>query len=173
MQKIFYIVTFTAFLFSACSSGVPDSSSVEKEKINLSDFGTPIELSVLKGSKAIKGAEPEDMLGMYSIFSTKVKAPEHFAVEVICTTLPGMTLKEVLNEKGGEIKMESGFSKILEENRDGFFFETKEINGDFNYSFIKVFVTEDAYMIVSPEPKSDGNTTMEEAKFMYDILNAK
>jgi hypothetical protein len=172
MKQLLGFLTFCVVLFSGCSSGVPDWNTVEKEKLNLADFGTPIELNVLKGSKAFKGAEPEDMLGMYTIFLTKVRAPEHFAVEVICTTLPGMTVEEVLNEKGGALKMESGFSKIIAEKADGFFFETKEINGDFNYSFIKVFVTEDAFIIVSPEPKSDGNTSMLEAKFMYDILNA-
>ncbi len=174
MKKALELISGIAILLSSCSEPL-DASKVEKEKLNLSDFDTPIEINVLKGSKASKGAEPEDMLGMFSIFSTKVNGGEdnEFSVEVTCTTMPGMTLQEVLDEKGGELKAETGFTKVVEEQEDGFLFERKEINGDLNYSFIKVFVTDDLYVIVSPEPKAEGNTSLEEATFMYSILNIK
>lgn len=174
MKRALQLISIIAIVFSSCSEPL-DASKVEKEKLNLSEFDTPIEINVLKGAKASKGAEPEDMLGMFSIFSTKVKGGEdnEFAIEVTCTTMPGMTLDEVLAEKGGELKAESGFTKLVEEKPDGFLFERKEINDELNYSFIKVFVTDDLYVIVAPEPKAEGNTTLEEAKFMYNILNAK
>lgn len=171
MKHVTLLLGIISFLITSCAEPL-DALKVEKESLDLSDFDTPIQITVPKGTKALKGAEPEDMLGMFTIFSTKVKGA-NFALEVTCTTMGGMTLAEVLEEKGGELKDESGFVKTIEVNEDGFLFESKEINGDLNYSFIKLFVTEDAYMVVSPEPKSDGNTSLEEAKFMYSILNTK
>lgn len=174
MKKVIQLICGISILLFSCSEPL-DASKVEKEKLNLLEFDTPIEVNVLKGSKASVAAEPEDMLGMYSIFSTKVIGGEEkeFSVEVTCTTMPGMTMEEVLAEKTGELKAETGFSKVVQEDADGFLFERNEINDEMNYSFIKVFVTDELYVVVSPEPKAEGNTTLDEAKFMYEILNAQ
>ncbi|MBL56975.1 MAG: hypothetical protein CMP61_07310 [Flavobacteriales bacterium] len=169
IQALFLLV----LIFSRCTSEKLDAASAEKESLELSSFNMPITLNVLKGAKASEGAEPEDMLGMYTIFSTRIFASEHFSLEVTATTIPGSTLDEVLAEKKGELQTESGFSKILAEKNDGFLYETKEINGELNYSFLKVFITENAYFIVTPQPKTDGNTSKDEAFFMFNILNAK
>jgi hypothetical protein len=52
-------------------------------------------------------------------------------------------------------------------------FETKEINGDLNYGFIKLMVFKNKYASIFPEPKPDGNTSLEEVNYMLDILNRK
>lgn len=168
MSKFFSILLLV-FIIAACSEPL-DASNVKVQKIDLSSIDIPVKLHVPDFATVNPNGEPEDMLGLYSILSGNVKA-ENFSVEVTCFTMADSNLEEVLEEAGNEIKAESGFEKTIQQREDGFLFQSTEINGDLNFSFIKVIVTPEAYVVVSPEPKSDGNTTQEEAQYMYDILN--
>ncbi len=171
MKQALQILGISLLMFSACSEPL-DASKIEKEKISLKEFNTPVEVFVPKGAKASEAAEPEDMLGLFTIYTTKVEA-ENFAIEVICTTEEGMLASEVFKEKSNEIKSSTGFSKVIEEVENGMLYESKEINDDLNYNFIKVFSYDESYTIVVSKPKPDGNTTLEEAKYMFDIINNK
>ena len=167
MKKVVSILL--VLILGACS--VPlDASKVKVRKIDLSSIDMPVKLNVPDFATVTSTGQPEDMLGLYSILSGNVKA-ENFSVEITCFTMTDSNLEEVLDEAGNEIKAESGFEKIIQQREDGFLFQSTEINGDPNFSFIKVIVTPEVYVVVSPEPKSDGNTTQEEAQYMYDILN--
>jgi hypothetical protein len=168
MKKAISIL-LVLFIIGACSAPL-DATKVKVEKIDLSAIDIPVKLNAPDLAKANSNGEPEDMLGLYSIVSGNVKA-ENFSIEVTCFTMAGSNLEEVLEEAGNEIKAESGFEKIIQQREDGFLFQSTEINGDPNFSFIKVIVIPEDYIVVSPEPKSDGNTTREEAQYMYDILN--
>ena len=173
MKRAFQILGAVAIFLSSCSAPL-DAGSVETEKMKIDgEDNDPIEISVPKGAKEFPGAEPEDMLGMFTVYSKKVRTEENFALEIEFNTTPGTTVAEAISEKGDEIKAESNFSKVIEEKEDGFFYESKEINGQLNYSFIKAIVTPNKYAIVFPEPKSYGVRSIEEAKFMYEIVNKK
>ena len=170
MEKIFKFFAVPLLLFFSCSEPL-DATKIEIQKMVL-DFasGEPIELIVPKGTIEFPGAEPEDMLGLYTIYSKKVRA-ENFAVELEFTTLSGVEQEEIVEEKLGDIKTDSDSFRLLKKRKDGFLYEHKEINGNLNYGFIKLIVTKNKYVIIFPEPKPEGNISLEEANFMYDILN--
>lgn len=172
MRKAIQLLGLSVLLLSACSAPL-DASKIKTQKMKIDGADNdPIEITVPVGAKEFPGAEPEDMLGMFSLYSKKVRT-EDFALEIEFTTMPDMSMQEVLDEKGGDVKSESNFSKIIEKREDGFLYESKEINGDLNYSFIKAIVKENKFAVVFPEPSSDGNTSLEEAKYMYQIVNQK
>lgn len=172
MFKVLPIIILLAFVFSACSAPL-DASKVKTNKMEIDGSDKdPIHITVPIGSKEFIGSEPEDMLGMFTLYSKKIRTQD-FALEIEFTTIPNMSVKEVLEEKGGGVKSESNFNRVIEEIEDGFLYESKEINGDLNYSFIKAIVTDSKYAVVFPEPKADGNTSLEEAKYMFEILNKK
>lgn len=173
MKKAFQILGAITIFLSSCSAPL-DASKVETEKMKIDgEDNDPIEITVPKGAKEFPGAAPEDMLGMFTLYSKKVREGESFAIEIEFNTTPGMTVKEVLEEKGGEIKSESNFSKIVEEREDGFLYESKEISGKLNYGFIKAIVTSSKYAVMLSEPKSYGFRSLEEAQYMYQIVNKK
>ena len=160
------------FLIFLCSCSDPlDASKIEVNKLVLeADSEGPLSLVVPVGSLEFPGAEPEDMLGVYSVYSKKIRADD-FAIEVEFITLSGVDKKEIVQEKLEEIKTDSEAFRLIKQFEDGFLFETKEINGDFNYGFIKLKVFKNKYASIFPEPKPDGNTSLEEASYMLDILN--
>lgn len=169
MKKI--IFGLIAVVLSSCSAPL-DGKSVAVEKLNLTEHNIPLEVNVPKGIEVKEGMAPEDILGMYSIFSKKLSG-EAFHVEVTCQTLTDMTLEDAKAEVQPEIKSTEGFEKVIEENENGFLYSRTEINGDKNYAFNLVFATPECFVVLTPEPKSDGNTTLEEAQYMFDILNRK
>ena len=172
MKRVFAVVVIFLVFFFSCSEPL-DARKVESDKIVLDrDSEEPLEVMAPKGAVEFPGAESEDMLGLYTVYSRKVRA-ENFAVEVEFTTLSNVKEGEIVEEKLEEIKMDSDLFRVIKKRKDGFLFETKEINGDLNYGFLKLIVTKNKYAVISPEPKPDGNTSLEEATYMYDILNRK
>lgn len=169
MKNLFFIIIV---LFTVACSAPLDGKTVEVMKLDLNEHKIPLILNAPSQSKVESGMEPEDVMGLYTIFSKKVKA-ENFTLEVTCQTLTDMSLEEAKAEVQPEIKTTKGFEKIIEENENGFLYERTEINGDKNYSFNLVFATPDCFMVLEPEPKSDGNTSLEEAQYMFDILTRK
>jgi hypothetical protein len=172
MKSFFKFSVVFSILLCSCSEPL-DASKVEVQEIVLdANSGGPLNLVVPVGSLEFPGAELEDMLGMYSVYSKKVRA-ENFAIEVEFITLSGINKEEIVKEKLEGIKTDSDAFRLIERNEDWFLFETKEINGDLNYGFVKLMVFENKYASIFPEPKPDGNTSLEEAKYMLDILNRK
>jgi hypothetical protein len=172
MKSVFKFSVVFSILLCSCSEPL-DASKVEVQEIVLdANSGGPLNLVVPVGSLEFPGAELEDMLGMYSVYSKKVRA-ENFAIEVEFITLSGINKEEIVKEKLEGIKTDSDAFRLIERNEDWFLFETKEINGDLNYGFVKLMVFENKYASIFPEPKPDGNTSLEEAKYMLDILNRK
>ncbi len=170
MKRVFEVVLVVLVFFFSCSEPL-DARKVESHKIVLDfDSGEPVEVMAPKGAVESPGAEPEDMLGLYTVYSRKVRA-ENFAVEVEFTTLSNVEEKEIVEEKLEEIKTESDLFRVINKRKDGFLYETKEINGDLNYGFLKLIVTKNKYAVIFPEPKPEGNTSLEEAIYMYDVLN--
>tara|TARA_B100000676_G_C18051921_1_gene831796 strand:+ start:292 stop:813 length:522 start_codon:yes stop_codon:yes gene_type:complete len=170
MLRFLFLFLTVSFTFLSCSEPL-DAEKIEVHKFLLdSESKDSIEIVVPKGAVEFPGAQPEDMLGLYTIYSKKVRL-EDFAIEVEFITLSGVEQDDIVQEKLEEIKIESESFRLIKQQSDGFFFESKEINGDLNYSFIKIIVAKTKYAVVFPEPKPDGNTSMEEAKFMYDIIN--
>jgi hypothetical protein len=172
MKSVFKFSVVFSILLCSCSEPL-DASKVEVQEIVLdANSDGPLNLVVPVGSLEFPGAELEDMLGMYSVYSKKVRA-ENFAIEVEFITLSGINKEEIVKEKLEGIKTDSDAFRLIERNEDWFLFETKEINGDLNYGFVKLMVFENKYASIFPEPKPDGNTSLEEAKYMLDILNRK
>tara|TARA_Y100000589_G_scaffold222393_1_gene209937 strand:- start:132 stop:653 length:522 start_codon:yes stop_codon:yes gene_type:complete len=164
-----YCSFFLIFLYS-CSEPL-DASKVEVKEMLLDvNSDEPLSLIVPAGAVEFPGADLEDMLGMYSVYSKKVRM-EDFAIEIEFITLSGINLQEIVQEKLEEIKVDSDAFRLIKRNEDGFLFEKKEINGDLNYGFIKLKVFKNKYASIFPEPKPDGNTSLEEANYMLDILN--
>ena len=172
MKSVFKFSVVFSILLCSCSEPL-DASKVEVNELVLDvDSEGPLALVVPVGSLEFPGAEPEDMLGMYSVYSKKVRA-EDFAIEVEFITLSGVDKKEIVQEKLEEIKTDSDAFRLIKQFEDGFLFETQEINGDLNYGFIKLMVFKNKYASIFPEPKPDGNTSLEEVNYMLDILNRK
>ena len=170
MKRVFEVVLVVLVFFFSCSEPL-DARKVESHKIVLDfDSGEPVEVMAPKGAVESPGAEPEDMLGLYTVYSRKVRA-ENFAVEVEFTTLSNVEEKEIVEEKLEEIKTDSDLFRVINKRRDGFLYETKEINGDLNYGFLKLIVTKNKYAVIFPEPKPEGNTSLEEAIYMYDVFD--
>ena len=167
-----FCIVFVVSLFMIFSCSEPlDATKIEVEKMVLDLASTePIEVNVPKGAFEFPGAEPEDMLGLYSIYSKKVRA-DNFAIEIEFTTLSGVDEKQIVKEKLGELKIDSDSFRLIKKRKDGFFYETKEINSDLSYGFLKLIVTNSKYAVIFPEPKPEGSISLEEANFMYDILN--
>ena len=65
------------------------------------------------------GAEPEDMLGLYTVYSRKVRA-ENFAVEVEFTTLSNVKEGEIVEEKLEEIRMDSDLFRVIKKEKTVF-----------------------------------------------------
>ena len=172
MKSVFKFSVVFSILLCSCSEPL-DASKVEVNELVLdADSEDPLALVVPVGSSEFPGAEPEDMLGMYSVYSKKVRAAD-FAIEVEFITLSGVDKKEIVQEKLEEVKTDSEAFRLIKQFEDGFLFETKEINGDLNYGFIKLMVFKNKYASIFPEPKPDGNTSLEEVNYMLDILNRK
>ena len=170
MKRLFEVVLVVLVFFFSCSEPL-DAKKTDSHKIVLdADSGEPLEIMAPKGAIEFPGANPEDMLGLYTIYSKKVRA-ENFAIEVEFTTLSNVEVKEIVEEKLEEIKLESDLFRVITKRKDGFLYETKEINGDLNYGFLKLIVTKKKYAVIFPEPKPEGNTSLEEANYMYEILN--
>ena len=164
-----YCSFFLIFLYS-CSEPL-DASKVEVKEMLLDvNSDEPLSLIVPAGAVEFPGADLEDMLGMYSVYSKKVRM-EDFAIEIEFITLSGINLQEIVQEKLEEIKVDSDAFRLIKRNEDGFLFEKKEINGDLNYGFIKLKVFKNKYASIFPEPKPDGGSSLEEANYMLDILN--
>lgn len=170
MKRVFKVVIVLLLFFFSCAEPL-DAKKIESEKLVLDiDSGEPLEIVVPKGAVEFPGANPENMLGLYTIYSKKVRA-ENFAIEVEFTTLSNVVAEEIVDEKLEEIKLESDLFRVIKKRKDGFLYETKEINGDLNYGFLKLIVTKKKYAVIFPEPKPEGNTSLEEANYMYEILN--
>lgn len=164
------IFVVSLVMIFSCSEPL-DASKIEIQKMVLDSASTePVEVNVPKGAFEFPGAEPEDMLGLYSIYSKKVRA-DNFAIEVEFTTLSDVDKEQILEEKLEKLKFNSDSFRLIKKTKDGFFYETKEINGDFSYGFVKLIVTDSKYAVIFPEPTPEGNISLEEASFMYDILN--
>ena len=170
MKSVFKFGVVFFIILLSCSKPL-DAAKIEVQELVLdADSDGPLLLVVPVGSLEFPGAAPEDMLGMYSVYSKKVRA-EDFAIEVEFITLSGVDKKEIVQEKLEEIKTDWDSFRLIERFEDGFLFETKEINGDLNYGFVKLKVFKNKYASIFPEPKPDGNTSLEEATYMLDILN--
>ena len=170
MKSVFKFCAFFVIFLCSCSEPL-DANKIEIQEIVLDvNSEEPLSLVVPSGATEFPGAEIEDMLGMYSVYSKKVRM-DTFAIEVEFITLPVTSLKEIVQQKLEEIKIESDAFRLIKRSDDGFLYEKKEINGDLNYGFFKLRVFAKKYVSVFPEPKSDGNTSLEEANYMLDILN--
>lgn len=135
--------------------------------------GTSFLINAPEGASVYYSSEVEDMLGMYTFQTHKIKGSEDhpFHIEVTHTTLTDLGLKGALSEVAQPIKSDDGFVRVVDSVANGCLYERKEINGEFNYSFYYVKADSTGYIAVRPEPKSDGNTTLEEAQYMFDIVN--
>ena len=162
---------FTAIIFTtifSCSEPL-DAGKVTTEQIDLSPQNIELSITAPKGAKLLKGAEEEDMM-LYKLYSCKVHA-EDFKVEVMCFTMSDRSLNGVLTEKLADIKNEDTLSKIVLQDSTGFIYESNEINDEQSYGFCKIDVRDNFYVNIIPEPQSDGTISLEEAKYMYEILN--
>lgn len=163
-----FFTCLLVFILACCSEPL-DAGKVTTEKIDLSPQNIALSITAPKGAQLLKGAEEEDMM-LYKLYSCKVHAKD-FKVEVMCFTMSDRSLNGVLTEKLADIKNEDTFSKIVLQDSTGFIYESNEINNEQSYGFCKIEVRNNFYVNIIPEPQSDGTISLEEAKYMYEILN--
>lgn len=168
MRAIQFIAITLIFIFTSCSEPL-ESGKVETTSVDLTPQKINISITAPKGAQLLKGAAEEDML-LYKLYSCKVHA-ENFKIEVMCYTMSDRSVEGVLQENIADVKNEDTFSKIIQQDSTGFIYESNEINEEKSYGFYKVMVDKDFYVNIIPEPQTDGTISLEEAKFMYEILN--
>lgn len=164
------ILSFLIIIGVACSTSFDGKTdAVELLKIE----GAPFSISVPEGASKYYSSDVEDILGMYTLQTHKIKGAEGvpFNIEVTYTTLTDLSLEEAISEIATPIKSDDGFVRVVDSVANGCLYERKEINGELNYSFYKIQVDPAGYIAVRPEPKADGNTSLEEAQYMFNIVN--
>lgn len=147
-----FIILLFVFLSSCKSDPLADMKKTE-----LMSYGFPIAVHVPEGAKIQK----TDLGVMQDL---TIKANDNYYVQIFSSDANTMDLSKVVNEKLSEAKSHPFFSKIIQEDEDGFIFE-KDVDGTLNFDFRYVKLQGDKEFVF--QTGLVGNYTEEEVRAMY------
>ena len=150
------LLTFiTLMVICSCKS----SPSSSYEELDLLSYGIPISIKAPPGAEVKK----EDLGVILSVIVTG----DQFDLQIYSSKSITLNLEKVKQDKLTEVKSGRYFSKIIEEEDDGFIFE-KDIDGTIRYDFRRVRLVGDTE--ISFQKGLLGNFTEEEIRSMYEAV---
>jgi len=153
MHRIILLLPF--LLLISCKS----SQTSLYEELDLLSYGMPIAIKAPPGAEVKK----EDLGVIQSIIVTGDK----YDVQIYSSKTMTLNLEKVKQEKLREVKEGRYFSKVLEEEDDGFIFE-KDIDGIIRYDFRRIKLIGDTEF--SFQKGLMGNFSEEEIRYMYEAV---
>lgn len=132
----------------------------EMQKTELMSHGFPIAVFVPEGADIKKG----DFGVMQDL---TIKAGDDYYVQIFSSDAHTTDVKKVLNDKLSEAKSHPYFSKIIQEDEQGFIFE-KDVDGKLNYDFRYVKLQGDKEYVF--QTGLIGNYTEEQVRAMYQSV---
>lgn len=101
------------------------------------------------------------------VIQSVIVTGDRYDVQIYSSKTITLNLEKIKQEKLKEVKEGRYFSKIVEEEEDGFIFE-KDIDGNIRYDFRRVRVVGDTE--ISFQKGLMGNFTEEEIRVMYEAV---
>jgi hypothetical protein len=151
----FYLILL--FLLACKSSPISDF-----KEIDLMKYGLPI--SILAPENVEMG---KDDLG--PIQGAWIKG-EGYYIQIYSSDITTTDVSKVLIDKKGEVEGSAYFSKIIDEDKNGFFYE-KDIDGDVRFDFRHIKILGNKEYIF--QKGLIGNYSQEEVRTMYEAVRAK
>jgi len=154
-----HILIFTVLTFFACKSETASTSNMED--LDLMKYGLPIKIKAPSGSKVVS----ED-LGF--VQDVTVKGEDNFYVQILGGSATTTNLADIKASQMKDVEKMPYFSKIVEQDDNGFIFE-KEISEDhLNYDFRYIKVQGDKEYIF--QTGLIGKFSVDDVKTMYSAV---
>ena len=150
------LTIFTVLLLVFSCKNSPQSSY---EELDLLSYGMPISVLAPPGAEVKK----EDLGVIQSI----IVSAEGYDVQIYSSKATTLDIEKMKQEKLREVKEGRYFSKIVEEEDDGFIFE-KNIDGVIRFDFRRIKVVGDTEFSFQKGLMS--NFTEEEIRGMYEAV---
>ena len=159
MKKIFLLFLGVALFSVACQK---DTQAEWKPK-ELLQYGLPITI-LAPDSTIVKS----DDLGGGLIKDVTVKGGKDYFIQIYASQAETNDIARLKSDQLSEVKGNRFFSKIINEEADGFLYEMVIDSNTTNYGFRHIRVQGDMEYIF--QPGLIGNFTLEQAERMYDAV---
>lgn len=150
------LILLAILLLSACAE--PKASYPE---MDLMKHGLPIKIN----APADAEVEMNDMLLMKDVTVKK----DNFYMQIFSSDVITTDVAKIKTEKLNEVKYKSSFSKIIQEDADGFIFEKMRSDSTANYDFRKIKVQGDKQYIF--QTGLIGKFSEQDVRDMYESVN--
>lgn len=158
MKKIVLLVGCCLFFVFSCQK----DQQAEWKPLELLQYGLPVTV-LAPDSAAVKS---DDLGGL--IKDVTVKGGDDYSIQIYATDATTTDLAKVKAAQLAEVKSNRYFSKIIEEEENGFLYEMKLDSTNINYGFRHVRVQGDMEFVF--QPSLIGTFTLEEARRMYEAV---
>lgn len=149
-------ILLAIFLLSAC--GEPKASFPE---MDLMKHGLPIKIN----APADAEVEMNDLLLMKDVTVKK----DNFYMQIFSSDVMSTDLSKIKEEKLNEVKSKSSFTKIIQDDTNGFIFEKMRSDSTANYDFRKIKIQGDKQYIF--QTGLIGKFSEQDVRDMYDSVN--
>lgn len=151
-----YLILCIAVSFFSCK-GSPLSNY---EEMDLLSYGMPISIKAPVGATATK----QD----YGVILDVVVKGDRYEVQIYSSNTRTLDINNIKQQKLSEVKLDRYFSKIIEEEDNGFIFE-KDIDGNIRFDFRYIKVIGDKEFTF--QKGLTGNFSESEIRSMYEAVS--